>query len=88
MKVIRRSLVAFGSACVLVGIATTPAGAVGPHEHVVNTPSGSHDIARGFCLGDFAASETQNVALENFHSMIHSGPQGPEGTVTISAHGC
>jgi hypothetical protein len=64
-------------------------GAVPPHQHVVNTPAGSHDIASGLCNGNFTVeTDPQHVALHNFHSMIHVGPQGPDGVVTITSAGC
>lgn len=81
-------LVALAAAGALVGAAATPAGAVEPHQHHITTPGGVHDIARGFCHGEFGSTETQNVALANFHMKIHLGPQGPSGTVTVSALGC
>ena len=72
-----------------IALTTTSAGAVGPHQHQVTNPAGTHDIARGFCNGDFAEGQTQNVALANFHFMIHIGPLGPEnGVVGIGAVGC
>lgn len=88
MKRLQRFLVALAGAALLVGVTATSADAVEPHQHVVNTPGGSHDIAHGFCNGDFSSTQTQNVALANFHFKIHIGPQGPEGLVTITAHGC
>ena len=73
-----------------IGFTTTSAGAVPPHQHQVINPAGSHDIAGGFCNGNFAEDQTQNVALANFHFMIHVGPQGPpeDGVVTIGSGGC
>lgn len=88
MRTIRGCVVALATAGLVVGLAATPASAVEPHQHQITTPSGVHDIARGFCQGEFGSARTQNVALANFHSMIHMGPQGPDGTVTIGAHGC
>ena len=66
------------------------AGAVPAHQHVVNNPGGSHDIANGFCNGNFAdGTAPQHGALHNFHILIHTGPQGPEnGIVTITSTGC
>jgi len=82
------SVAATGVAAALLLASAGPAGAVGPHAHVVSNPAGSHDIARGFCNGNFAEGSPANVAIENFHSLIHVGPAGPDGVVTISAHGC
>ena len=64
------------------------AGAVGPHQHSVTNPSGSHNIANGFCNGNFAVGTPQNQAITNFHERIHVGSGGPEGVVTIGGGAC
>jgi len=80
--------IGFAATVVMLGTGVVAAEAVGPHQHAVNNPAGSHDIARGFCNGNFLAGEPQNVAIDNFHFMIHLGTRGPDGVVTVGAHGC
>ena len=82
-------------ACAAVALAAgvsvltaAPAGAVGPHQHTLTNPAGTHDIAGGFCNGNFAEGSPENVAIANFHANIHVGPAGPDGVVTIAGQGC
>jgi hypothetical protein len=64
------------------------AAAVGPHQHTLTNPAGTHGIAGGFCNGNFAEGTPQNVAIATFHENIHIGPNGPDGVVTLGSSGC
>jgi hypothetical protein len=85
---LRAAGVAAGLAAAVSLFTTGTAGAVGPHQHTITTPTGTHDVASGFCNGNFAAGTPQNVAITNFHTKIHVGPGGPDGVVTLGGHGC
>ena len=82
---------AVAGTCLAAGITlatASPAGAVGPHQHTLTNPAGTHDIAGGFCNGHFAVGSPENVAIENFHMRIHVGDAGPDGVVTMGGGPC
>jgi hypothetical protein len=67
-----------GALALAAGGFASPVGAVAPHQHYLETPGTTTNIANGFCNGDFSVGNPQNKALEHFHENIHTGDLGPE----------
>ena len=90
MQLRRLTFAAAAATAVTIGGFFSSAGAVPAHQHNLTNPNGTHDIANGFCNGNFAdGTDPQHKALHNFHLLIHTGPNGPEnGVVSIGSSSC